>query len=246
MISQLTTELQVRNSFIHDNCYMQGLSYSPTGSSQINSLLKTVVVDHALGVGSLKYKANSTAQSTHACTSGFSYMPAHKYTLAAFTPSQVQELSSIYFSLYGFLVSLITTVANVPRTYKRMRSVTINGQLINGGQYVFTKPTHPFQPSHECMQTFFTNPNLRPAKIEHFVEHSYSDNYHHCFAQVSWPQHHPNYDYFGIPYQVWCATLYEGSLNNFLLPVENIISVLLSAEVVVKEENVLLIVPVIN
>ena len=96
------------------------------------------------------------------------------------------------------------------------------------------------------MQTFFTNPNLRPAKIEHFVEHSYSDNYHHCFAQVSWPQNHPNYDYFGKPYQVWCATLYEKSLNNFLLPVENIISVLLSAEVVVKEENVLLIVPVIN
>ena len=51
---------------------------------------------------------------------------------------------------------------------------------------------------------------------------------------------------FGKPYQVWCATLYEGSLNNFLLPVENIIFVLLSAEVVAKEENVLLIVPVIN
>ena len=60
------------------------------------------------------------------------------------------------------------------------------------------------------------------------------------------PQHHPNYDYFGKPYQVWCATLYEGLLNNFLLPVENIISVLLSAEVIVEEENVLLIVPVIN
>ena len=52
--------------------------------------------------------------------------------------------------------------------------------------------------------------------------------------------------YFGKPYQVWCATLYEGSLNNFLLPVENIITFLLSAEVVVKEQNVLLIVPVIN
>ena len=88
-------------------------------------------------------------------------------------------------------MGLITTVANVPRTYKRVRSVTINGQLINEGQYVFTKTIHPFQPSHERMQTFFTN----PAKIEHFVEHSYSDNYHHCFAQVSWPQHHANYDY---------------------------------------------------
>ena len=106
------------NRFIQDNCYMQGLSYSPTGSSQIISLLKTVVVDHALGVGSLKYKANSTAQPTHACTSGFSYMPAHKYTLTAFTPSQVQELSSIYFPLYVSLVGLISTVANVPRTYK--------------------------------------------------------------------------------------------------------------------------------
>ena len=52
--------------------------------------------------------------------------------------------------------------------------------------------------------------------------------------------------YFGKPYQVWCATLHEGSLNNFVLPVENIISVLLSAEVVVKGKNVLLIVPVIN
>ena len=121
-------ELQVMNRFIHDNCYMQGLSYSPTESSQINTLLKSAVVDHTLGVVSLKYKAKSTAQSTHACTSGFSYIPAHKYTLAAFTPSQVQALSSDYFSLYGSLVDLNIPVANIPRTYKRMRSVTINGQ----------------------------------------------------------------------------------------------------------------------
>ena len=95
----------------------------------------------------------------------------------------------------------------------------------------------------------FTDPLNRPAKVDHFLVHSFSVEdsvYSHCFAVVCWPQRHPSSSYFGKPYHVWCRSLYECSVDNLLIPIENISSVLLTAECLVEEENVLVVVPVIS
>ena len=101
-------------------------------------------------------------------------------------------------------------------------------------------------PVREETQTVFTDSLNRPAKVDHFLVHSFSVEDSHCFAVVCWPQRHPSSSYFGKPYPVWCRSLYECSVDNLLIPIENISSVLLTAECLVEEENVLVVVPVIS
>ena len=132
--------------------------------------------------------------------------------------------------------------------YKKMRSIALNNEeQFNGGQYVFAKTVFSFteSQSEEEVTTVFTDPLCRPALIDHFAIHNFSVNgssYTHCFAVASWPQKHPDIILFGKPYHVWCKSLFESSLSNFLVPIENICYALLTADCTVKEENVLLIV----
>ena len=95
-------------------------------------------------------------------------------------------------------------------------------------------------------RTVFTDPLYRPARIDHFAVHSVpvdGSMYGHCFAVASWPQRHPDINFWGKPYQIWCRSLFECSLSNF---VENISSVLLTADFFLEEEHVLLVVPLIS
>ena len=147
------------------------------------------------------------------CTSGFEYLPAHKYTLSSFSSLEVEALSRVYCSVYEALS--IVVVEDIPQTYKKMMSVTINGQKINAGLYGFAKSVFNFKSNpREEVRTVFTDPLNRPARIDHFAVHSVSVNdsvYVHCFAVASWPQHHPDINFFGKPYQIWCRSLYECS-----------------------------------
>lgn len=244
-------EAQIMQRFIHDNYHLQSLSYSPTDiseSSEVNAMFKSVIVDHACSFHSLKYQSNATSRTESACTSGFTYLPARKYTMSSFSLSEVEALLKVYSSLYETLSTV--RVEDVPQTYKKMLTLTINGEQFSSGQYVFAKSVFEFHSGlREEAHTVFTDPDYRPARIDHFAVHSISLNdtiYVHCFAVVTWPQRHPEVNYFGKPYQVWCKSLYENSLFNFAIPIENISCALLIADSVVQEENVLLVVPLIS
>ena len=241
-------EMQVMQRFVQDNFYLQMLSYTPTESSEMNDMFKKVIVDHAHNFQSMKYQSHSASRTPSMCTSGFEYLPAHKYTLSSFSSLEVEALSRVYCSVYEALS--IVVVEDIPQTYKKMMSVTINGQKINAGQYVFAKSVFNFKSNpREEVRTVFTDPLNRPARIDHFAVHSVSVNgsvYVHCFAVASWPQHHPDINFFGKPYQIWCRSLYECSLLNFVIPIENISSVLLTADCLLEEEIVLLVVPLIS
>lgn len=240
-------EMQVMKRFVSDSFYLQLLSCNPTDSSEANDLFKKVIIDHTLSFQSMKYQSSSTSKSTNTCTSGFKYVPGSKHTLAFFNSVESEALSQVYCHLYASLS--LADVEDIPQTYKKMLSVSINGQLINAGQYVFAKTVFDFESTPQEAQTVFTNTHNRPAKIDHFALHRFSVNdsvYVHCFAIASWPMHHPDINYFGKPYQLWCRSLYESSLKNFAIPIEYIGSVLLTAEYVHKEETVLLVVPVVS
>ena len=212
-------EMQVMQRFVQDNFYLQMLSYTPTDSSEMNDMFKKVIVDHAHNFQSMKYQSHSASRTPSMCTSGFEYLPAHKYTLSSFSSLEVEALSRVYCSVYEALS--IVVVEDIPQTYKKMMSVTINGQKINAGQYVFAKSVFNFKSNpREEVRTVFTNPLNRPARIDHFAVHSVSINgsvYVHCFAVASWPQHHPDIIFFAKPYQIWCRSLYEYSLSNFVI-----------------------------
>ena len=95
---------------------------------------------------------------------------------------------------------------SLPRSYKKMNSITLKGQLIVSGQYVLAKglssDTTGLWP---C--TVVSDPSLRPAKIDHFVIHSFCIDVNtrgtHCFAVVSWPMSQPLHLVLGKPYEVY-------------------------------------------
>ena len=55
------------------------------------------------------------------------------------------------------------------------------------------------------------------------------DTHIHLFAYVLWPQFHPQRQEIGKPVEIWCKDLFESSNTNNLLPVENIVSRLIIA-----------------
>ena len=67
----------------------------------------------------------------------------------------------------------------------------------------------------------------------------------HGLAVVSWPLHHLLQHTLGKPYEIWCKELYECSLDNFVVPLENISCLLLTA-MYTFEESVLIVVPLLD
>ena len=137
-----------------------------------------------------------------------------------------------------------------PQSYRKMSNVTIHEQKLVSGQYVLAKNVFNFETSLgvEEADTVFTDPLLRPAMVDHFALYSLPVNDSsiiHGFAVVRWPMCHPFRNHFGKHYQVWCNSLFESSLGNFLLPLENIHSLLLTAQCVLEDEYALVTIPLL-
>ena len=229
-------ELQLIRRFVQDNSHLQLLSYAGD-SSEADHMFSLVVKDHAFAFDSMKHLDNHLSVSNH-CSSGFVYVPAKKYTLATFSDLQLNVLSQVYCILYPELSHHFTGGQVIlPCSYRTMLSITVNGQQINAGQYVLAKSLFRFESAandETSVSTIFTDPSLRAAKINHFAIHSFmiDDSTHvtHAFAIVSWMLCHPLRHSIGKPYQIWCNSLYEPCIQNFLLPLENISSLLITAQ----------------
>ena len=128
--------------------------------------------------------------------------------------------------------------------------VTIKGQKVKAGQYVWAKGVFQFTNSGvPPIRTVFTDPDVRPAKIHHFISHSIqvsdTECSTHTFALVSWPMQHPLQYCIGKPFEVWCSSLYESCPDNCIVPIGNIVSLSLVAHQVLEDETVLVTVPLI-
>ncbi len=65
----------------------------------------------------------------------------------------------------------------------------------------------------------------------HFTrERQYLDT--NAFAWVSWPMHHPMQHSIGKPFEIWCRSLYESGAEECILPLDNIVSLVLTAQYV--------------
>ena len=90
----------------------------------------------------MKYQPTSKLGALSACTSGFQYSLACKYSLASLSSPQFSAFLRLYCSLYESLST--SDVEAIPRTYKKKGLITINGQQINSGQYIFAKSVFEF------------------------------------------------------------------------------------------------------
>ena len=69
------------------------------------------------------------------------------------------------------------------------------------------------------MFPFGNTADVRPAYIQSFVQHTFlrldgGSAESHLFAEVMWPQVHPQHHVIGKPVEVWCKDLYEPTYTN--------------------------------
>ena len=106
----------------------------------------------------------------------------------------------------------------------------------------------PFTSSNTfSLPTSFFDPTLCPAYIYHFAVYTFqhADMFiTHPFAYVKWFARHPLQHAIGKPYQIWCCSVFENHPKNSIVPLENIKSILLAAEYMFEDENVVMITPV--
>lgn len=122
----------------------------------------------------------------------------------------MEILSEIYHVLFPSLYNECGDLY-LPRSFRRMNSITIHGQKLQSGQYKMCLIFHA-QIVLPCIGTIFNNSNVRPAQIAYFVIHSVQISDANCitnaFAVVNWPMRHPLHTCIGTPYQVWCNSLF--------------------------------------
>lgn len=123
-----------------------------------------------------------------------------------------------------------------------MPYVTIDGMKIKVGQYILIRSVFDFSPRIRSTE-------LRPARVDYLIEHSIqvnsTDCISHMFAAVSWPMHHPFQHQIGKPYEIWCASAFETCNRNFIVPLCNFVTLLLTAHQTIQAESVLVTVPLI-
>ena len=240
-------ELQLMSRFVKDNAHLQLLcSAPPNGPSDITSSFSHSVLEHAFAFSSTQH-LDGLSHDTSPQTGSETFIPAKKYCIMTFTKTELQIISNaILQSNPGWkeLASL-----SFPRSYKKMSQVTINGQQISAGQYVLSKSVFPFVSSNS-FSGLFGSP-FRPAKVLYFLTYSIQLSEDESgkilpFVVVDWPMPHPLRQKIGKPCEVWCYSLFESCDKNMYVPIDYIVSPLLTARHIMEEENVLVTVPLVS
>ena len=160
-------EVQLMQRFLDDNSHLQLLSCIPSGHSEVDSLFRGVVVDHAQSFQSVRHiDTMSTSPST--LTSGIQCVQACKYTMGLFSQSQLEILSQVLCSMYKCSPDVMV---DIPQSYRKMSYLTVSNQRYMAGQYILARSMFNFEtkPSVGVTRTVFTDPALRPAKVDHFA-----------------------------------------------------------------------------
>ena len=226
-------EVQLMSRFMKDNAHLQLLNSIPDASTDVTKAFSHVVMNHVFSFTSQKHLDNSSS-AIH----NDKVLPATKCVIASFSEPEMKVLRSVYLQVYP---SVITSHAYFPCSYRKMQYVTIDGQKIKAGQFILAKSIFSFSGSN--------SPKLRPAKVDYFFQHSVQINSTNCishvFAVVNWPMHHPFRHRIGKPYEIWCSSSFETSDRNFILPMCNYVTLLLTAQQTIENENVLVTIPLI-
>lgn len=245
-MSLQTIGQQLMSRFMQDNSHYHLLSSLPSASSDVNSTFSQVVMGHACNFTSAKHLDAVHDQLQAECI-----LPANKYVISSFTSVEVEMLTGVYHHIHPSLFDNNSNVF-IPRSYKRMTHACINGQKVKNGQYILARNVFPFSssaPPTYTIDTSVTYLGARPAKVDYFFSHCIQlrdDEYvSEMFASVSWPMQHPLQHCIGKPYELWCVSAFETCNKNFVVPLSNFVTLLLTAQQVIHDQTVLITVPLI-
>ena len=218
-------EVQLMNIFMLDNSHLHLISMA----RESNIVFDHIVKEHAFSFHSTRHLDDQISRSS----SGFHFSLSHKYKIAFFTPYFNAILLDVYsFLCPGYSEQLRQSDFILPRSYKKMLSVTVQNQKFSSGQCVLARSVFPIcSHSQSSPATIFFDPSLHAAKIDYFFVHSFEINdvcITHSFAVVHWFLCHPKRHEMGCPLQIWHQT-YEHSPQSTIIPLDYISCPVLTA-----------------
>jgi len=237
-------EIQLMARFLKDNMHLDLLHQVDSSSIPLVEGFSECVLQHARNFSSL-----STGTSEGSCQSNVFSDPT-KYTLTVLPSERMTVLKSVYSQLCPEICDRIGSLV-MPTTVRKFTYICMDGVKISSvsdkaaNPYILATPVTPFP----CQPDI----GPRPAEIQYFVRHSFevssAPNCVHVtrtFAVARWPQIHQSKDSIGKPVQVWCHNLFEISIDNCFIPIDNIQSRVIIAVDTLEEEQVLFVVPVVK
>ena len=154
-------ELQLINRFIKDNAHLHLLSSIPSDSIGATSILSRAVIEHVSKVSS----AMHLDSLSYHLPSETDFVPGSKYTIASFSSFDMDILLNVYQMVYPSMFSDNNNFS-LPQSYRKMISVTIRGQTMRVGHFIFARCVSPFPSTGSpSLRTVFSAPDVRPAKI---------------------------------------------------------------------------------
>ena len=158
-------EVQLMTRFLKDNSHFQLLSSVPSAASDITSVFSRAVLDHAYSFASTRHLDIVPNLSTNSVVEDI--VPATKYTISTLSEVEIDILSNVYHKVFPFIFGESKSLY-LPRSYRRIHCVTIKGQKVKSGHYVWARNVFWFSNSSSpAIHTVFTDPDVRPAKIHH-------------------------------------------------------------------------------
>lgn len=207
------------------------------------------MLDHAYSFTSTKHLDDMCDSAAGSPNQVERILPATKYRIASFSRVEVDILRDIYLKVYPSIF-YGDMDRYIPNTFRKMAYVWhIDGQKVKIGQYILVRNVFPFSSDMSpCVDSTYSLANARPAKVDYLFMHSIlngTDCINHMFAAVSWSMHHPLQHCIGKPYELWCVSAFETCNKNFIVPLCNFVTLLLTAKQTIHDENVLITVPLI-
>lgn len=139
-------------------------------------------------------------------------------------------------------VTVVSTVRKFTHIQMNMKKLSSISERIDAKvPYILARPSFSFT------GTDLTE-DVHP---EYFVRHTFlfsngEVSKAHLFAVVNWPRVHPHRNVMGKPVQVWYSDLFETNICNHFLPIENIVSRVITVSDVLYNEEVLVTIPMIS
>ena len=166
-------ELQLITRFLKDNSHLHLLSSIPSANaaSAASNMLSHVVLDYMHNIMSTKHLDSASCQQI---TSKF--LPANKYTISSFSEFEMESFSAMYREVFPDVFEPNPHLY-LPQSFKKMLSITINGQQMKCNNSISARCVFPFSnnlPNSPLanLHTVFTDPDTRPAKIFLCIFHS--------------------------------------------------------------------------
>ena len=153
--------MQLNTRFLEDNSHFQLLSSIPSAASDITSIFLHSVVDCAYSFTSTRHldmtSTNSPVEDIVLVT---------RYTISTLSETEIEILSKVYHQVFPNIFDQDESLY-LPRSYRKLLCVTIKGQKVKAGEYVWTKGVYQF-----------TNSGAPPIQILMFIQQKFIISFH--------------------------------------------------------------------